>query len=484
MKKLLNNYKELSTPFKASIWFLFSVFVQKGISVIATPIFTRLMSASEYGQYSVFDSWLSIISIFVSLNLTSGVYLQGLVKFDSEKEEYTSSLVLLSTTIAAFSLVSLGGFQDFFGRLLSLDSIQMLSLLIMIWTTSMFNFWAARQRVEYKYKVLVLITLLVSLLKPVIGVIFVSVFTDKVTARIVAILLVEIVFFTPLFFVLLGKSKRKVNFMFWKYALVFNLPLIPHYLSQTVLNSADRIMIKNMISTDKAGIYSLAYSIAVLMTLFNTALMQTLSPWIYQKIKAKQFGEIKSIAYFTMILIAFVNILLIFFAPEAVRFFAPPSYYEAIWIIPPVTMSVYFMFIYDLFAKFAFYYEKTRFIMFASVIGAIVNIALNYIFIPQFGYIAAGYTTLFCYIIYGLGHYIFMNRVCDLYCGGVRPYEKEKVIIISLTFLIIGNMVLLTYNYPLWRFGLILVLLLILLLKRRIFIQELNKILQVRKQSH
>ena len=63
-------------------------------------------------------------------------------------------------------------------------------------------------------------------------------------------------------------------------------------------------------------------------------------------------------AYFTMIIIAIVNLLLICFAPEIISLFAPPPYYEAIWIVPPVAMSVFFMFCYDLFAKFAFYYEK------------------------------------------------------------------------------------------------------------------------------
>ena len=50
--------------------------------------------------------------------------------------------------------------------------------------------------------------------------------------------------------------------------------------------------------------------------------------------------------------------------------FAPESYIDAIWVIPPIAMSVYFMFAYDLFAKFEFYYEKTKLISFATVMGA------------------------------------------------------------------------------------------------------------------
>ncbi|MTB64708.1 oligosaccharide flippase family protein [Streptococcus sp. zg-86] len=477
MKRLLKKYESLSTPIKASIWFIICIFVQKGISVVVTPIFTRLMSASEYGQYSVFDSWLGIITIFVSLNLTSGVYLQGLVKFEDKKEEYTSSLLILSTLISSIFVVLYCIFCNLVNDLLGLSFGQVFAMLIMIWTTAVFNFWAVRQRVAYKYKMLVCITLLVSILKPLLGILMVLISKDKVNARIYSILIIEILVFVPLLFVLLNHSKRKVNISFWRYALVFNIPLIPHYLSQTVLNSADRIMINNMVSTEKAGIYSLAYSIAGLMSLFNTSIMQTLSPWMYQKIKNKEVDAIKSVAYSTMVIVASVNLILIILAPEAVRIFAPPSYYEAIWIIPPVAMSIYFIFIYDLFAKFAFYYEKTKFIMLASITGAIVNIVLNYVFIKIFGYIAAGYTTLLCYIIYSICHYIFMNRVCDLYCEGIRPYEVKKVVLISILFLLIGNLLLITYVSILLRITIIISLIAYFYIKRQLVSEMFFKLL-------
>ena len=101
-------------------------------------------------------------------------------------------------------------------------------------------------------------------------------------------------------------------------------------------------MISNMISDNAAGIYSLAYSLALIMTLFNTSLMQTISPWMFQKIKEKRVNDISSIAYITLIVIAGANLLLIALAPEAVAFFAPEEYYDAIWVIPPVAMSVFY----------------------------------------------------------------------------------------------------------------------------------------------
>jgi O-antigen/teichoic acid export membrane protein len=478
--KIIEKYRNFPIQLKASFWFLICSFLQKGISLITTPVFTRLLSTAEYGQYNVFNSWLGIVAIFVSLNLSYGVYTQGLVKFEEEEKLFSSSLQGLSATLVAGWTVIYFIFRKFWNDLFSLSTVQMLAMLVMIWTTAVFGFWAAAQRVHFHYKMLVTVTLAVSIAKPVVGVFFVIHAADKVTARILGLVLVELIGYSAFFWIQILRGKKFFCYKFWKHALLFNIPLIPHYLSQTVLNSADRIMIERMCGADEAGIYSLAYSISLIMTLFNTALMQTISPWMYKKIKTKQIGTIAPIAYLTLCAIAIVNVLLIAFAPEAVAIFAPASYYDAIWIVPPVAMSVYFMYSYDLFAKFAFYYEKTKFITAGSVIGAISNILLNFIFISQFGYCAAGYTTLACYIVYSVGHYIFMNKVCDAFCDGARPYSMKVYLLITLSFMLIGFILLFTYSYNLLRYGISVVLTGVIFLKRKRLVGMLNRIIEVK----
>lgn len=445
--------KEMPVQVKASLWFLICSFLQKGISTVTTPIFTRLMSASEYGQYGVFHSWLGIVSIFVTLSLSGGVYTQGLIKFDKSREVFSSSLQGLTfILVAAWTCVYLF-FQKFWNAMFSLTTVQVSVMMLMIWTSSTFSFWCAKQRVEYKYKALVIVTLFVSLAKPILSVFFIIYANDKVTARILGMALSEAIGYSWCFFVQLKQGGKWYVKEFWKYAILYNLPLIPHYLSQIVLTSADRIMIQNMVGASEAGIYSLAYSLAMVMILLNTAIAQTLSPWIYQKIKDQQWKQISPVAYATMIVIAVANLILMLFVPEVVALFAPREYYEAIWCIPPVAMSVFYLYCYDLFVKFAFYYEKTNFIMAASLFGAVLNLILNYFCIRLFGYLAAGYTTLVCYMVYSFCHYYFMKKVCKLYGGGQCPYSGKRILLISCLFMCCGFFILATYRYTLIRYG-------------------------------
>ena len=288
IKTICNKYKSLPVQIKGSLWFLLSGFLTKGISFITVPIFTRLLSTAEYGQYNVFSSWFGIVSVIVTLNLFSGVYYQGLVKFEDKKNIYSSSLQGLCFTLVLMWAIIYFLFHSYINSLFSLTTFQMICMLTMCWTGAVFGFWSAEQRNDYKYKKLLIITVIVTFTKPILGIILVLNSDDKVTARIFGLAIVELIAYMGLFISQMHRGKTFFSSKIWKYALAFAVPLVPHYLSTVILSSSDRIMIEKMIGFSEAGIYSLAYSVSQIMMIFNTALLQTTEPWLYKKIKNKQ----------------------------------------------------------------------------------------------------------------------------------------------------------------------------------------------------
>lgn len=466
MNKFLNKYNSLPDQVRASMWFLICSVLQRGISTITTPIFTRLLNPTEYGNFNVFTSWLDIVAVIVTMKMYFGIYTQGLVKYDEKKDEFSSALQGLTLVLCASWTIIYLALHNFWNGLLDLTTSQMLAMLLMTWTTAVFSFWSAYQRVQYKYRTLVILTLAVSFIKPIVGIILVTHAADKVTARVWGIAAVEFLFFFGLFISQMRKGKVFYDLSIWKYALGFSIPLIPHYLAQTLLNGSDKIMIKRMIGADEAGLYGLAYSLSLLMTLVNTSLLQTVNPWIYQKIKAKETDRISGVAYPALMIIAFMNLILICFAPEILRIMAPSQYGGAIWVIPPVAMSVYFIFSYSLFADFEFYFEKTSFITTSTVIAAGLNIILNYIFIKLYGYYAAGYTTLVSYIVYSVMHFHFMKKICKE--ENIEEVYNTKILVgISAIFLFAGFAIQFTYRQPVIRYGILLLLLSVAVINRK-----------------
>lgn len=114
-----------------------------------------------------------------------------------------------------------------------------------------------------------------------------------------------------------------------------------------------------------------------------------------------------------------------------------------------------------------FYYEKRNFIIIASILAIITNILLNYIFIQIFGYYAAGYTTLFCYIAYTGGHYYFMRRICKRYINNEKVYSLCVLFTISGVFMFVGFIFMITYRLAVVRYLLLMVIIVVGLMNRK-----------------
>ena len=169
-KNLIFRYNNFPVQLRASFWFLICSVLQKGISIITTPIFTRLFTTSEYGKYSVFISWENIIIVFVSLSLSAGVYQQGLIKYEEDRDKYSSSLIGLSSFLFLIWLLIYLLFSNFFNSVFSLKTSYMLIMFVMMYLGVLFNFWSYDQRVKYKYRLLIIFSLISSLLNPLLGI--------------------------------------------------------------------------------------------------------------------------------------------------------------------------------------------------------------------------------------------------------------------------------------------------------------------------
>ena len=98
--------------------------------------------------------------------------------------------------------------------------------------------------------------------------------------------------------------------------------------------------------------------------------------------------------------------------------------------------------------------------------GALVNIGLNLIFIPLWGFIAAGYTTLVSYGVYIAMHYSFMRKVQKSEMNGEKVYDLKIILGLCALFAVIAALLVLLYPYFLVRLLLIAVMCAILYWKR------------------
>ena len=126
-------------------------------------------------------------------------------------------------------------------------------------------------------------------------------------------------------------------------------------------------------------------------------------------------------------------------------------------MIPPIALSVLFIFEYSLFSTIEYYYEKTKWISTATCICAVLNLVLNFVFIRMYGYYAAGYTTLVCYVFLAYIHYLFYKKVLKEQSKDAI-YDIKVIFAVSMVALILMLILVLLYNNIYIRYSIVLVL--------------------------
>ena len=116
------------------------------------------------------------------------------------------------------------------------------------------------------------------------------------------------------------------------------------------------------------------------------------------------------------------------------------------------------------------FYKKTTFATVASTIAAVSNIILNYIFIKLFGFVAAGYTTMVCYALLALLHYI--NVIKKKYDDAI---DNKKILAISIVVIVVSILISILYSHRLLRYSFILIISLAAFIKRKAIIVVLRK---------
>ena len=88
IKRWKEKYSLVPLTVKVSTAYAVCSILQKCLSFITLPLFTRLLTTEQYGQYTIYSSWSGILIIFLTLNLAYGSFQTAMVKFEGRRDEY------------------------------------------------------------------------------------------------------------------------------------------------------------------------------------------------------------------------------------------------------------------------------------------------------------------------------------------------------------------------------------------------------------
>lgn len=407
--------------------------------------------------------------------LSYGVFNNGMTDYPEDRDAYSFSLLVLSNIITLAFTGILFCVYPIIKNIIGLDYLLIALMCAVFFFQPAYNFWLTRQRYEYKYKAVFIWSVISAILSPAIAIILmlVSAPGDRLYPRIFGAEVPLILIYIGFYVYLGGKSSWKVDRKYWKQAVLFNLPLIPHYLSTYLLSSSDKIMISNMVSDSATAFYSVAHSVAAVALIVWTAINGSLIPYTYEKCKDKKYEDINAVSLPILVGFAACCVAVIMLAPEVVRIMATKEYVEAIYVIPPIVGGVFFQVQYYLYSNIVYYYKKPKYVMIGSLSAVFFNLILNYIFIKRYGYIAAGYTTIFCYGVQALIDYFAMRKV-----AGRSVYNTTFIVFVSIIVVLISLLSNFIYDNYIIRYT----ILVILIVTALVFRKQIFKVIKTIKK--
>lgn len=466
--------KKLSAGVAASIVYTLASLFSRGLAIITTPIFTRIMPTDQVGVVSLFQSWASIIGTVATLALTSGGFQLSLREFGKERDRYVSSVLTLTTLMGVLLMAVYAFAPGFWNDVTGLPTPLMVLMLLYLLFSPAQDFWLLRQRYEYKYKVAGLFTFVSALISSIVAVYAVirasqSGVQELGAVRLFATYSISISCSFVIWIAILLKGKTLYSGQFWKFSLSLSLPLIGNSIASQVLDVSDRTMISSMVGNDAVGIYSTLYTVSSLSLIVWTAINSSFIPYLYENMGDPQkTDKLRTLSSGILAMFSVVAFLATMLAPEIVRILTTEQYYEAIYIMPPIAAGVFFTAVSNMYSNVLIYFRKTQFIMISSALAAVLNVILNYIGIRQFGYIAAAYTTMIAYIVLGVSQMVVATKVYYNTTQGTRKFVyNTKLIggILVLTVLCCLSCLLL-YETTVLRYLILLAVAVAFLLKR------------------
>lgn len=431
---------------KSGAWYVVSNVLLRSVGIITAPLYTRLLTTAESGYANNFNNYVYLITVVTCLCL---IYSVGRAKLDfkDDFDGYMSSIQSLSS-LFGFLVLILAMIVTPKSGALGYDKLTVFILFAYLVVFPSIDYMQYKYRFEYRYKENILISVIITLATVILSVGFIYMIPqNRGFAKILGTVIPSATVALWCYFNLLKKGRTLFKKEYWIYALKIGLPMIPHGLAMIILARIDTSMISSMCSFSDVGLYTWGYTIGTLLMFITNAVGQAWLPWFNERLHAGDRELIKEKNMILMKAGCFLTLLFIAAAPEAVKILLARPYWECMWVVPPVALGTLCQYFYTNYVNQELYHKKTAMIAVNSIIAALINTGLNYIFIQKYGYMAAAYTTLVGYFILMCLHYISTRFILreKLYRDGAYFCMLLLTVAAGLTFMLLYERTFIRY---------------------------------------
>lgn len=380
-----------------SLAYVATLFVQGlGIAAVA-PVATRILSASEFGAATTALVAAQAASILIAFGLPAAV---GRLYFERDRGPAQAIALVRSAAIVATGVATAGlcvvavGWRSDVTRIVGLAIVSAAALAGVLAVQSLL-------RAERRPASFALVTIGGSLGAQLCGVLVSWSGPATAAAFVAGVAATQAVVSGASIALVLRRRDPSVRAPL-RDALRLGLPTVPHLFAAYAVNSADRLLIAALVSTAAVGEYQAAYLVGGAGIALMLAVNSAWSPAVFGRIADGSWKRfIETTAPVGLVISAVLAAGLAFVAPAALVIVAPASYRTAAAsdVIALVALATIPFTAYLAAVSVLFVVRRTWSIASATVLAAVVNIALNVALIPALGITGAAVATLVAYLV-------------------------------------------------------------------------------------
>ena len=438
MIKTLRNVFNSASENSQAFFNILSTGIVGGINFITLPIFTNALGTENFGEVSLYLTWVQIFTLFIGLQ-SSGTFASASVAFPkNEQTSYQKSILVFSLICASVLCTASLLFLEQLSYLFSLDKFVVVCILIQslgAYCISLFNNRYIFTKQAQKNFIISLLLCVVTTIGSLI-LVFTLFSSNTSLGRILGLAIPNIIIGAALAIPLLLNKNAHIRIKYWLFCLPLCIPMVFHSLGQLILGQTDRIMLQWIGGgLTIVGIYSLGATIAQLLSVVYTALNNAFVPFFYEDLQKNNTEQLNQ--RFNRYIKLFMLGTLFFTAisPELILLLSGSDYWDATIVTPILIVGYYLVFCYSFPVNFEFYLRKTTSIAIGTLAAAVLNIVLNFVLIPSLGLLGAGISTTVAYGLLFMFHSLMAYKM-DRKNG--LPYKKLLSSLVCVTIVAIA----------------------------------------------
>lgn len=432
----MNQKKDL---IKNTIIISIGKFSTKLVTFLLLPLYTSILSTSEYGQFDL----LNTISIFlipiITLQMDEAMF-RFLIdaKDDNDKRKVFSKTVIF----AILSMIAWSIIIFIVGSLLKYQYT--LWLIFYCASSVLYTLASAFSRGEGKFKLYSFLAFCSSILNICLNILFIAILRLGLTGLFLAYIISSIL--VGLYGLYKLKAYKYITFKY-KYKgttremIKYALPLVPNSVSWSLISLSNRLIITSQLGISYNGIYSVSNKFPTIINtcygFFNTSWRESASRAVNSEDRNAFY---RSVYLNLKRFLLGVSIMMISIMPLIFNLLVNKNYNDSYTYIPFMIISIYFTNMSSFCSGIFAAYKDTKILAPTTIIATIISITFNILFINKIGLFAPVFGTLIAYFVLNLYRNYKLKKYVALPRDEYLPYN----------ILVVGLLMVLYFQKSIW----------------------------------